>query len=62
VEQYWKEIGRKPKVKRNMTQKKVCGEAFFSLSEKHCGGMGVLDQGILFLREVSRRSLKKVVM
>jgi len=62
VKEYWKEIGGRPKAKRNMTRK---------VWETGCifGGLGditkawlYLDQGVLFLWEVSRRWLENVVM
>jgi len=54
VEQYWKEMGGRPKVKKKTTQKMVWGAGVFWMIMRHCGDMFVfLDQGVLFLREVS---------
>jgi len=50
VKQYWKEIGGRPKAKRKATQRKAWEACLF------------FDQGVLFLREVSRRWLEKVVI
>jgi len=63
VEQYWKEMGGRPKAKRKMTWKKAWGAGiFFGWLRDTAEACLFLDQGVLFLREVSWRWLEKVVM
>jgi len=50
VKQYWKEIIRRPKAKRKATHKKAWEACLW------------FDRGVLFLRELSRRWLDKVVI
>jgi hypothetical protein len=55
VEQYWKEMGRRPKVKRKTTRKKAGGVVVFGMIERHRGGMFVFRSGcVVCLRGFSK--------
>jgi len=57
VEQYWKEIGGRPKAKSKTTQKKTWGAGFFWIVERHRGDMFVFRLGCF----VSSRGFSKII-